>query len=756
MAVKYRLRLFIIAFLLVAAFAVLVYRLHYLQVVRSDYFKAKVPGQEELTVRVPGVRGEVRDRNGVTLVSNKPSFEVRVNLKDVVDEYTRQIRLKDSAAKAPQVSFQYMERGIPRSRSEDDIVTIFKEMIVTKLVDMDLAGDFSAEKDLRVHYRSFGGSVPWVYREGLKFEEFARFAEHNLGLPGVSVAVRPVRQYLYESMACHLIGYVRKADEQRATEQEKKDWDFYVPDDYGVSGVEKTFDKYLVGRPGVRVMLRNEKRRIVGELTEKYQPPRKGYDVYLTIDARIQTIAERTLREARLGRASCVVLDPNNGEVLAMASVPSYDPNRFVPSITEEEFAAYNTNPTTPLINRALAGFPPGSTYKIMTSLAGCLAGISNRHFSCGGGVQYGNKFMKCWIAEKGGAHGGLDLSSAIKQSCNAFFYQYGNASGIRNMEKMGHMMGLGKKTGIELDEEDPSRLILPGPTWMRMNQPKENAFSPGLIANASIGQGFVLASPLQMANVTATVANGGRAYPPHLLKRVQDGEVLVKDNKPDPVGDLVRMGVDAKQVELVRRGMWKVVNEDGGTAKGARISGVEVAGKTGTAQAWRYNERGRRTDDNHTWFISFAPYQNPRFAVCVMIQNGKSGGGTAAPVVRRVLEQSLALDNGYQVEIAKIAEVKGDFNYHESVSFTDQPLIAAAASSSGDDDGDVGAQSEARQMDDNIPTPAAVPSIRKKADAEGTVTPSNRQAPKAVPVKRAFFNSPSGQSEARRNLFRR
>jgi penicillin-binding protein 2 len=742
MVVRYRFRLFLLALLMLGGFSLLVYRLHYLQVVKADEFRAKVPGQKQLTVRVPGVRGEIRDRNGISLVGNRSSFEVRINLKDVMDEYKRQIRLKDSAATVPKVSFKYMDKDIQRERKEDDIVAVFKEMIVDKLNAMGLAGDFAAEQDLRVHYRSYGGSVPWVYREGLTFEEFARFAEHNLGLPGVSVAARPVRQYMYQSLACHLLGFVRLADEQRATVEEKKGWDYYVPDDYGVSGVEKTFDKYLVGRPGVRTMLKNEKGAIVGQVS--YEPPRKGFDVHLTIDARIQMIAEKALRDAKLGRASCVVIEPNTGEILAMASLPSYDPNKFVPSISEEDFAGYNQNPTTPLINRALAGFPPGSTYKIMTALSGCLAGISAKSYFCGGSVTYGNKAMQCWIQrQSGGSHGSLDLSSAIKQSCNCFFYQYGNGAGIRNMEKMGHMMGLGKKTGVELDEEDPSRLILPGPSWMRLNRPRENAFSPGLIANASIGQGYVLASPLQMANVAATVANGGRAFPPHLLKRVQDGDVLVKENKPDPVGDLVQLGVEPKQIELVRRGMWKVVNEAGGTAKAARIDNVEVAGKTGTAQAWRYNEKGQRRDDNHTWFISFAPYQNPKYAICIMIQNAKSGGGTAAPVARRVLEQALALDNGYQVAVEAMEEVKGDFNYHDSISYSDQPLIAQA---SDDDDGDVGSQSEARQVDDEPRRTTAVPSIRKKADAAGTVTPQNKEAPKAIPVKRSFF----------RNLFRR
>jgi penicillin-binding protein 2 len=252
-------------------------------------------------------------------------------------------------------------------------------------------------------------------------------------------------------------------------------------------------------------------------------------------------------------------------------------------------------------------------------------------------------------------------------------------------------------------------------------------------VANVSIGQGLVQASPLQMANVAATVANGGKAYPVHLLKRVVDGLQVVVENRPEPRGDLVKEAVTAQQFELVRRGMWKVVNADGGTGKGGRLPGVEVAGKTGTAQFLRSGQK-----DNHTWFISFAPYQNPKFAVCALVQGGKSGGGCAAPVVKRVLEQALALDQGYQVAIEAIPEVAGDFKQHESISYTKELVLNVA--SGGDDDGDVGSQAEARESEEGARKPAA-PKIRNKADPAGSrAVDPNREVPKAVPVRRAGF----------------
>lgn len=738
MVVKYRFRLILFTLALLCGYGLLVYRLWYLQVQKHAEYVGKVPGQKELRIRVPGVRGEIKDRNGITLVSNKPSFEVRVVMKEVMDEYRRLLKARNEAKargekpeEIPKFRYTLTIQGIPREKTEDDYVEVFNQMVASKLNEMGLAKPFSSN-DLRVHTRAFRGLVPWVYRDDLTFEEFSRFAEHNLGLPGLSVAVRPTRQYLYGSLACHLLGYVGQPDEERVSEEERRPWgNYYVPDDYGAAGVEKTMDSYLVGKPGVRTVRVDQKGAIVGEVG--YEEPRKGNDVHLTIDARIQVIAERALRDAGIGRGACVVIEPSSGEVLAMASVPSYDPNKFIPSISTEDWDAYLKNPVKPLSCRALGGYAPGSTYKIVTALAGCLAGITNSRFSCGGSVTYGTKAMKCWIADKGGAHGSLDLSDAIKQSCNCFFYQYGNRAGLKNIERIGSLLGLGQHSGIELDEEDERSLILPGEKWTRQNKPAENWKSPGFVANVSIGQGLVQASPLQMCNVAATVANGGKAYPVHLLKRVVDGLQVVVENRPEPRGDLVKEAVTAQQFELVRRGMWKVVNADGGTGRSARMPNVEVSGKTGTAQFLRSGQK-----DNHTWFISFAPYVNPKFAICTLVQGGKSGGGCAAPVVKRVLEQALALDQGYQVAVAAVPEVAGDFKQHDAITFSSELVINVA--SAGDDDGDVGSQGEARESEEGSRKVAA-PKIRKKADAAGSrAVDPKREVPKAVPVRRAGF----------------
>lgn len=745
MVVKYKFRLYLFSVMVLTAFVALVYRLHYLQIEKHEDFVKRVPGEQELKARVPGVRGEIKDRNGIVLASNKASFEVRINLYDVVEEKKRLERLKSGGKEIalPKHNYNLKDNGFVRERTETDILAILDELVIQPLKAMGLAReDYDAEEieKLRIHYRSNpGGAVPWVYRTDLSFEEFSRFAENNLQLPGVFPEVRPVRQYLYDSLACHVMGYVRLPDESRASKEEKAEWDYYVGDDFGMTGVEKSFDAHLRGVPGMRVMRRNEKGAYVGEIEEKFVAPKKGNDVSLTLDVRVQTIAERALRESGIGRGAVVVIDPSSGEVLAMASVPSYNPNKFVPQIKWEDYKAYLDNKVNPLFNRAVGAYVPGSIYKIPIALAGCAANVHTRSFSCGGSRTYSGTQMRCM-----GTHGGLNLVDGIMRSCNVYFFDYGNSAGIDAIGKIGNILGLGRRTGIELDDESAG--ILPSKRWMQTNRPQENWRSPGLIANTSIGQGYVTTTPLQMASVTGIVANGGKAFIPHLLKRVTNGDKVVAEPPPQMSGDLLAEGIDAKEVELVRRGMWKVIHGEAGTARGAKIDGIEMGGKTGTAEAWRMNGRVK-VKDNNTWFITFGPFQNPRFAICALVQGGYRGGSCAAPIARRVMEQSLALDQGYQVAIAPTKEVQGNFNFVERVTFADSgPLLVAS-----DDDADTGnagggveqVQSDQGQMrvDESM--------IRRKG--------AGRSAPKAKPV--AESPPPPPQPERRnflQRLFRR
>lgn len=728
MVVKYRFRLYVFTLAMLCGFALLVYRLWWLQIEHHRDFVDKVPEAKRERARIPGVRGEIKDRNGIVLASNQASFEVRVNLREVVIAYreklaekNRGVPLADRLAE-PVVQVDWLDGKITRQRQEPDIVAMFQELIEGRLAEMGLAAPFNKES-LRTHYRTYTGVIPWVYRDNLTFQEFSRFAEHNLSLPGVTVADRGTRVYPYGAMACHLLGYVRLPDVKRVSAEERGNWNYYMPDDYGGAGVEKSFDEHLRGKPGVRVMQLNERGRIVGE--HSYEPPRKGNDVFLTLDARIQYIAERALRDGNVGRGSVVVIKPDTGEVLAMASVPSYDPNRFIPKVDEKDWNALLADATVPLLNRSIQGYVPGSTYKVPIAMAGLLKGLQNRSYNCAGAVTYG-KPMQCWIQrQSGGSHGSLALSDALMRSCNCFFYLYGNDAGIDNITKVGRMLALGQKTGIELEDEKGGNL--PNPDWLRVHYPQEK-WSAGFTANTSIGQGYVLASPLQMASVTAAVATG-KAMVPHLLYQVRDGDAVVQEHKPVLRTDL-RQHFKDSDLQLVRQGMWKVVNAPGGTASKARIKGVEVAGKTGTAQNWRRNENNVRVEDNHTLFLSFAPFVNPKFAVCILVQGGKSGGGCAAPVAQRVLEQALALENGYSPTLERLPEAKGNFNKIEAVTYADSPvpLVLAAAA---DDDGDTGTQPE-RESREEGPRLSSAPDVRKTAD---TAAPTPARPRRASPL---------------------
>lgn len=745
MVVRYRFRLYLLALITIAGFAGLLFRLWSIQIDRHEEFRSRVPGTSDLTVRVPGVRGEIKDRNGVTLVTNRPSYEVIFNLKEIYSEYQKQHR------NIPK--YQYLGRvdGMPKEVTEVDIIEIVNTSVIERLQELGLAKPYSSTQ-MRVHYRSTRGVVPYTYRRDLTFEEFARFAEHNLDLPGVSVAARPSRHYVYDSLASHLLGYVKMADPKQVSADVRKQFDFYVGDDFGIHGLEKSMDQYLQGKPGRRILLRNEKGKIVGETA--FEPPEKGSDVYLTIDAKIQYIAEEALRS--VGRGAAVVIDPRSGDILAMASVPSFNPNKFIPQIQGKHWEEYLGNPTNPLTNRAIQSFAPGSTYKIPAAIAGMLSGAHRQYFTCHGRVQFGNRYMKCWIYEKNGAHGSLALNEAIKRSCNAFFYQYGNEAGIDNIQTIGKLLGLGEKTGIPVASESPG--ILPSPRWLMMNQPGMR-WTSALTALVSIGQGATEASSLQMANVVATVANGGLCYKPRLVSKAVDsnGEAT-SISEPVLRHDLTKEGISKEDLEIVRQGMWAVVNEAGGTAGRAQSKKTTISGKTGTAQAFRPD--GQK--DNNAWFIGFAPYDEPELAVCVMVQNGKSGGGVGAPIARKIIEETLAIEHGYEIPLQAVAEAAGNFDYFEYVTFDSNEKMEETF-----EDSDTGAQVELAGL---MPAPKQVapaavpaiqaPSIEPEADAEGSRVAKTLNFFRPKTWKKEPANSDPGDSEdstrKKRGLFRR
>src|SRR2546421_2132092 len=724
-----RIRIQFLGLLMLLGIGTLGLKLWWIQVAHGVEWTAQIRGSSQATVRIPSVRGEIKDRNGVTLVQNRASYEVDFYLPEMVKGYRERFGLP------PITEYRATINGMPKDLREPDIIKIVNSGVVPRLNDLDLARDYNAGK-LQKHYRN-DTEVPFSYVKDIDFPTLAKFSEHDVGLPGVELTIKPVRSYVYGALASHLLGYVGMPDD--VDKEDAKKFTFYQGDFEGKSNVEKIMDEYLRGKPGVRYLRRNAKGTIDGVLRE--DPPEQGANVFLTIDARIQAVAEEALRA--VSRAGAVVVDPNNGNILAMATVPSFDPNTFIPSIKAKDWQALQKDAGDPLVTRAISCLPRGSTFKLVTALAGLRSStknLSGAKYSCGGGVSYGDHFFRCWVAEKHYTHGTIGLADALKVSCDSFFYQYGNAAGIQSIDAVGKMLGIGQESGLQLSGEQTGNM--PGPEWMQIHHPQER-WSQAQTANVSIGEGYTLVSPLQLAMAYATIANGGVCYYPRLVDRVlkQDGSPVLDDHGNVAVPQTPRVRSDLRQelspdkIELVRKGLWKVVNEDGGTGGRARLKEVQVAGKTGTAQA---TDRGHK--DTVAWFACFAPFEHPKYVVAVMVQGGEHGGSVAGPIATRILERTLAMDEGnFDLQVAWLAPAhkSNPFQIIKDVSY-------AGGNLGGDDQEDADASQNATAQ---MASSDAAPDVEPEADSQGQV---RRRG--AAPVARAVPAAP----QAPRNFFQR
>jgi penicillin-binding protein 2 len=723
METGYRMRLYLLTALLLAGFGALLSRLHEFQIERRNEFMAKVPGNRTVTVREPGTRGNITDRNGVVLARNLRKYEVSFNLEEIREAYLSQ------HADAPSIARLTDVRGMTRKREEMDIVEIVNEWTIVRLKKLDLARNYNATA-LRAHFLTHGGLVPFSYRADLTYGEFARFAEHSLELPGVYLTTRPQRQYPLGSLASHLIGYLKQWEKGDIPVEDARRFNHYIGDEKGIAGVEASMDHLLRGPEGRRTIVKNEKGRTIR--MSDYVKPGTGANIQLTIDARIQYLLENTLRQT--GRAAGVIMDVNNGEILAMASVPDYDPNAFIPSISAEQWRVYNDNhQLSPLTNRAINAYAPGSTMKIPTAIAGALHGLGSRPFSCEGFVQYGNHPVGCWLWNKSrGRHGTLNLSQAIQRSCNPYFNKLANTIGWRSMVEGCQMVGFGQRTGVELPAEKPG--ILPGSREWRAANPGA-VMTAALTAFLSIGQGDTLVTPLQMCAMTACVANGGKYYQPRLIRKAvaENGESLI-DGNPKLVVDLIKAGVPANDMEKIRRGMSMAVNVSGGTANRARVPGIEIAAKTGTAQTVDMGQKS-----HNSWLVSFAPYDNPQYAVCVMVQNAGSGGAVCGPLVHLVYHGLLSRNEGVRLPLRRQTEFAGNTNRIEEITLPEELLATIKEGQpddmtyldepgeTGDEAVDAVATLTKESSGDESVTP--VPTLTPEIDDEGTVIP------RAVPV---------------------
>src|SRR6184192_3823101 len=720
-----RARIQLLGLLMLMGIGALGLKLWWIQVAHGQEWTSQLRGSSQATVRIPSVRGEIKDRNGLTLVQNRASYEVDFYLPEMVKGY------RERFGQPPVTEYRATINGMPKDLREPDIIKIVNSGVVPRLNDFDLARDYNAGK-LQKHYRN-DTEVPFSYVKDIDFPTLAKFSEHDVGLPGVELALKPVRSYVYGALASHLLGYVGMPDD--VDKDDAKKFTFYQGDVEGKSNVEKIMDEYLRGKPGVRYLRRNAKGTIDGVLREN--PPEQGANVFLTIDARTQAVAEEALRA--VSRAGAVVVDPNSGNILAMATVPSFDPNTFIPSIKAKDWQALQKDEGDPLVNRAISCLPPGSTFKLITALAGLRSStknLSGAKYSCGGGVSYGDHFFRCWVAEKHYTHGTIGLADALKVSCDSFFYQYGNAAGIQSIDAVGKMLGIGQESGLQLSGEQTGNM--PGPEWMQIHHPQER-WSQAQTANVSIGQGYTLVSPLQLAMAYATVANGGTCFYPRLVDKVlnQDGSPVLDEHGKPAVPQTPRMRSDLRrevtpdQIELVRKGLWKVVNEDGGTGGRARLKDVVVAGKTGTAQA---TERGH--EENVAWFVCFAPFEHPKYVVAVMVQGASGHGGeVAGPIATRVLERVLAQDEGkFDMQVAWLAPA----HHANPLQLIKAVSYAGGNLGSEDEEGaDNGQSADVQMASDN-----ASPDVEQEPDAQGKVKGARvaRAVPAPPPRQPNFF----------------
>lgn len=586
----------VLLFILVV-FVVMFVRLLYLQVFEGKELRRLSEINSIRLQDIDAPRGLIFDRHGRMLVDNRPSFDLYIILKD-----------------AKPIEQTLEKLGSVVDESADELMKRIK-----------------SSKSGRAY-------APILLKEDIGRDTMAAIEVSKYDLPGVLVRVSPRRHYLNLQQAAHLLGYMGEIslDELQGTPYaDCKSGDFI-----GKFGIEKAHEGILRGKRGGRQVEVNATGQVVRVLKTVGAQP--GQNMVLTIDQTLQSKAEYLLTKLA---GAAVAVDPNNGEILAMASSPSFDPNFFVVGMSREQWDRLISNPFRPLENKALqAEYPPASTYKIVTAAAGLEEGVIDVEstYFCPGFYRYGNRVYRCW---KRGGHGEVNVVEAITKSCDVFFYQVGEALGVDRLAWYAKAFGLGAMTEINLDRE--SKGLIPTAEWKRKRVGV--SWQGGETLSVAIGQGYNLVTPLQMAMLAGAVGNGGKRYKPQLVKLVQSATGKVSyESAPEPAGQLP---VSESVLALVHQGLWEVVNEPRGTAYGSRLKDIAFSGKTGTAQVIGRPKDGTELDEkleemykDHAWFVAYAPSEEPKIAVAVIIEHGEHGSSAAAPVAREMIRTYLEL----------------------------------------------------------------------------------------------------------------
>ncbi len=583
-------------------------RLYYLQVLHADQY-AMMADENRINIRLlPPLRGRIIDRFGREVAGNRQNYRVVL-----IPEQTQSI---------------------------DATLDALAEFIPEDLIDRE-----RVMKEVK-RKRSF---VPIPVVDNLTWEQFARINVNSPSLPGIQMDVGSTRHYPYDKMFAHIVGYVGAVSEK---DLQNLEYDplLELPEfRIGKSGIEKYYDQALRGSAGLSRVEVNAYGRVIRELTR--QEGVAGNDAVLTIDVELQDFAVR-----RMGKesAAAVVMDIHTGDILAMVSVPSFDPNAFAGGISSAEWKELIENPMRPLGNKAISGqYPPGSTFKMVVALAALEEGVTTpgQRIFCSGHTELGKHRFHCW---RRGGHGWMDMEEAIAQSCDVYFYEIARKVGVDKIAEMAQRFGLGEMLDIDILGERKG--LVPTRAWKQAVQ--GTSWQVGETYNTGIGQGYVLSTPLQLAVMTARLANGGKKVKPRLVRSVAGEGADGATKPPENPTEMPDLGVSPRSLRVVLEGMNKVMNGPRGTARAARIEveGWEMAGKTGTAQVRRITRKERvegvRKSDEKPWeerdhalFVGYAPYDDPRYAVSVIVEHGGSGSTVAAPIARDLLQEALRLD---------------------------------------------------------------------------------------------------------------
>ena len=588
-------RLTILQVGVVVTFAALAISFWFLQIVQHTRFEEMAENNHQRTLALRAPRGVLFDRDGKVLVENRHSFSV-----SIVREHTRDIdRTIRMLAAVAGLDPAQVRQIVDRHRGEPT----YRPIVVIE--DASLA------------------QVAAITARRLDFE-----------LPDVVVEEVPTRQYPAEALAAHVFGYVGEANDSQVGNG------ITSGAIVGQSGIERVYNKLLMGEDGAKRVVVNSVGREIRTLEEL--PPVEGRRVQLTIDYDLQKAAEEGFRHAGFN-GSALIMDPRNGEVLTLVSLPTYDPNDFAAGIDRATWTALNTDALRPLQNRAIQGrYSPGSTFKIVVATAALEEGLVDPDFrvNCGGGATFFGRYFLCHL--KGG-HGSVDMRTAIEKSCNVYFYTLGNMLGVDRIHKWAEKLGLAGLTGIDLPNEQES--IVPSTEW-KLEHTGERWY-PGETISVSIGQRQVTVTPASLAVMIATVANGGTRVTPHVIRAVDEGGGW-KMATPPVVAE--RVAFKPTTLAALHDGLWRVVNGAGTGVRG-RIQGRDVAGKTGTAQVisnqGRLALRGSGRDlRDHGWFVFFAPKDNPEIAGVIFGEHAEHGY-LGAPIAKHVIETYFAKKEG-------------------------------------------------------------------------------------------------------------